>query len=152
MTKKPKLFKTKNGKRYIRYKNKKYIIRSPVSDRYIIKNFVDIIKQLINQRKRRKTKTTKNVKQQIMNHAQPEISGSVSVANAVLNSQMNKFSELNNNLENAATKIKNEIKALENTKKSESKEIPENNENNNRQMINEKLKQKQLIKKGNIIK
>ena len=48
MTKKPKLFKTKNGKRYIRYKNKKYIIRSPVSDRYIIKNFVDIIKQLIN--------------------------------------------------------------------------------------------------------
>jgi len=50
----PKIVKNKkSGKRYLVLGKHRYIIKSTASDRYLVKNFFDIIKQLIANKKRR---------------------------------------------------------------------------------------------------
>jgi hypothetical protein len=48
----------KTGKRYLRYKNRKYIIKSNATDNYLIKNLLSIVKELIHKKKSVKHRRT----------------------------------------------------------------------------------------------
>ena len=76
----PKIYQNKTTKvRYIKYKNKKYYIKSTATNKYLIKNFFNIIKQLIAQTKAKKRtakKRTADKSDQKNAHNQPVATGS----------------------------------------------------------------------------
>jgi len=109
----PKLVRNKKtGKRYILYNKKRYSINSRASDRYIIKNFFDIIKQLI--QKRRRTKRVPKSELKIQANP-PTISGSASdLAKIKSYTETNKIREATSKLKKEAAEA---VKKIEDTKK-----------------------------------
>jgi hypothetical protein len=122
----PKLIKNKkNGKRYILFNKKRYVISGNASDRYIIKNFFDIIKELIKQRKRRRSGTMKkNEKLKIT----PTMTGSSAADFAKIHSyeETNKIRSIISNFDKNVKEINKKIE----DKKKKIQLLKENGEQN----------------------
>ena len=119
---KPVIVKSKKtGKRYIKYKNKRYLVKGTASDRYILKNFFEIIKQLIAQRRRRNTKSM--TKKPTTTTKSPEITGNSidaqTIAKIVSYTNTNKEKEIAKHIQESSLgllaindKLKSETKKL----------------------------------------
>lgn len=114
---KPKLIKNKKtNKRYLVLGTKKYLINSTASDRYILKNMFDIIKQLINKKSRRRRRN--NIKKESKhNPKEPTISGSSSSEKGGSFKLINEMQKQETKLIELQKKIDKHVKTIENTDK-----------------------------------